>query len=184
VAVAFWAAIVLAVVGAAAAVGGTVWLQKNLVRPWTAARQRLTSQLSRGARLRQAVFVFVTLATLIGAVLGSINMPRYASLARHGRVTVATVVATDCPNHATFLYRFTSEDRSHSGRGNASSVRVPCEHLRPGDQVPVSYLPWDPNTSTVGDVHHHLVNEAVSVVLSATLFPLVIVGVLRSQGLI
>jgi len=111
-------------------------------------------------------------------------VPRYNRLARHGQIATARVSRLDCDNHATFLYEFSLDEQSYTGRGRASSVGLSGERLRPGDQVVVHFLPSDPIVSEAGDVRRDLASEIASVLAAATLVPALFVLVLCSRGLL
>jgi hypothetical protein len=172
------------IVGLLGAAGGaivSVPLTRYLRRA-AAGRVHATSQLTPGVRRRRQALVFLGLALVLGAGLGSLNLPTYLRLARHAEAIGATVIQPDCDNHATFTYRFVVGGRLYTGKGSAISVS--CERLRVGDQVEAYYLPGDPETNAPGNVRQALHNEVVSIVLAATVFPFFLILVLRWRGIL
>ena len=121
-------------------------------------------------------FAYVLMAAFLAIGLGSINLPRLRALAARGVVVHGSVVRTDCSNHNRVLYSFSAHQQSYAGSGTDVQGSIPCEAIRPGTPVTVTYLPTDPSVNVAGVLQSHLANEWLSVALAALVFPAFAIG--------
>src|SRR6185369_7066819 len=98
------------------------------------------------ANQRRFLFIayYASFAILIALKFGLANTLTYYRLMTAGVATQAAITGTTCSDRKTFAYRFTVGDNTYEGRGEEGFGISSCASLKPGDQVPVSYLGDEP----------------------------------------
>jgi Protein of unknown function (DUF3592) len=133
-------------------------------------------RITKRAAVLLMVLLYVVVACALAVVVGRFNVPRYWRMLNNGLATRATVTRTVCDNHGSVFYRFEAGGREYTGVGNAGFGTPECGYLKPGDQIVVYYLPWDPNVSLPGEIRDRWDNELISVLLVITIFPALVVS--------
>ena len=134
---------------------------------------------NKRALLLRTMVLYVILASVLAVIVGHFNIPRYWRMLHDGYATHAIVVRTACDNHGSVYYRFEVSGREYAGVGNAGFGTPECDHLKAGDQIAVYYLPSDPSVSLPGQIRDRWDNELISVFLAITIFPALIISVVR-----
>jgi hypothetical protein len=121
--------------------------------------------------------LWLVLAAAIGMVVGQ-NSLRYYRLHRAG--VAVQGVALETKPHLQILYRFEVRGRTYEGVGRTDMGRtdVGVTPLKPGEKVPVYYLPGTPEVNCLGDPHRLYSAEFPAALLASILFPSMIVGIL------
>jgi hypothetical protein len=133
--------------------------------------------------LRNAIWIgaaWLSLAAGIFFVLGRINLSVLFEIARNPVLTDATVVSTDCPNHASVYYAYVVSDRSCAGR---ASLGNKCNSLNKSDKMRIYFSSRVPCLSQADDPHAALVNELIFIGLAAFFFPAAIIAIVYSRGM-
>jgi hypothetical protein len=126
--------------------------------------------------MRNAIWIgaaWLCLAAGIFVVLGSINLSVLFEIARDPVSTDATVVLTDCANHATVHYSYEVEGQAYAGR---STLGNECKSLKKGDKIRIYFSRRSPALSEARDPHDALIGELTVIVLAAFFFPPAIIG--------
>ena len=112
---------------------------------------------------------WIALAAILALLLGRINVPTYLRLIKHGARTTATIVQSDCNNHARAFYTFSVGSRAYSG----SDVMwmFDCQPLHPGDGIPIYYDKTDPTASRAIEPQNGLVNDLIPIALACLMVP-------------
>ena len=117
--------------------------------------------------------VYAALALILGGVVSAVNMPRFSRVRSHGRAVQATVLRTDCANHAFVVASFKVSGVTYEAGGTAGFQNPECPEVKVGDAVLVFYLPSDPAVNVLGNVHERWNNEVISVLGAMLVLPLV-----------
>ena len=128
-------------------------------------------RITKRAAVVLMVLLYVVVACALAVVVGHFNVPRYWRMLNDGLATRARVMRTACDNHGSVFYRFEAAGREYTGVGNAGFGTPECGHLKPGDQIVVYYLRWDPNVNLPGEIRHRWDNELIFLLLVITIFP-------------
>ena len=121
----------------------------------------------------RAVFYFaaawVALATALASILGSVNVPTYIELIRHGERTIATIAETDCNNHEQATYTFTVGTIRFSSKN--VMWEYDCGSLHAGDVIQIYYDRNDPTISRAFEPHRGLVNDLIPIAFACLMAP-------------
>jgi len=128
------------------------------------------------ANQRRFLFIayYLSFAALIALKFGLVNTLTYYKLMTAGVATQAAITGTTCSEHKTFAYRFAIGDNTYEGRGEEGFGVPSCTSLKPGDQVPVSYLGDEPRTNAPGDPQAKFINGITLTAMSALFIPLIL----------
>jgi hypothetical protein len=140
--------------------------------------QPRTKPNKRAAVLR-TLLVYAVLASVLAVIVGHFSIPRYWRMLHDGQAASAVVVRTECDNHGSVYYRLEVSGREYVGVGNAGFGTPECDHLKAGDRIAVYYLLSDPNVSLPGRIRDRWDNELIFVLLASTIFPALIISVVR-----
>jgi len=102
--------------------------------------------------MKEAALVVVVIALAMGAAMTSM-LDEYTvlkKLERDGKQGAAAVTSTNCKQHGWIYW----ELRIPSGafRGDSNNCGVPCEDLRPGNELSVRYIEQEPTISECGSL--------------------------------
>ena len=108
--------------------------------------------------------VFTVCAILIGRTASERDWGRYLHLMQKGAESrgVVTKVETSPPCRAE--YNFVAAKRTYRGSSTVCGVRV-------GQQVRVTYLPYNPSVSCIGSPGERLADEIISSFFGGLFFP-------------
>jgi hypothetical protein len=101
-----------------------------------ARKMRLMKDLGTSALIGMLMVLSLWIAT---------PWQRDHALAEDGVAARGQVALPDCPNHATYIYRFDVNGREYRGRGGAG---MKCQRLRVGDPMSLWYLRTDPSINS------------------------------------
>jgi hypothetical protein len=112
---------------------------------------------------------------------GSLNVPAYSQLVKHGVQARGIVTKVTPKFHNTASYVYTVDGRSFDGRNQSWLPNVPVADLKPGDPVIVFYDPQNPSRSVLGNPRPMLENELAFVGLGAVTLPTVVICILANN---
>jgi hypothetical protein len=127
---------------------------------------------------------WLSLAAFFAILVGSLNVPTFLRLVRHGERATATIIQTDCKNHGQATYTFTVGTNRYSNTGNMGMVVANCGSLRPGDNIPIYYDATDPTVNRAAEPMAGLLNELIPIGLMCLIFPPAILFALRKEKII
>lgn len=128
------------------------------------------------ANQRRLLFIayYVSFAALIALKFGLGDCIAYYRIMTGGVAAQAAITGTTCSDHKTFAYRFTVGDKTYEGSGEEGFGIPSCAALKPGDQVPVSYLKDEPRTNVPGDPQSRFIDRITLVAMSALFIPVIL----------
>jgi hypothetical protein len=135
--------------------------------------------ITRRSAIVLTIALYVAVGAVLGIIVGHFNIPLYWRMLNDGQVARAVVLRTACDNHGSVFYRFEVTGREYTGVGNAGFRTPDCDHLKPGDQIDVYYLPSDPDVNLPGEIRDRWDNELISIFLVVTIFPALIISLVR-----
>lgn len=128
------------------------------------------------ANQRRFLFIayYLSFALLIALKFGLVNTLTYYRLMTTGVSTQAAITGTTCSDRKTFAYRYKVGDNTYKGSGEEGFGTPPCESLKPGDLVQVSYLRNEPRINVPGDPQARFLNGITLTAMSALFIPLIL----------
>ena len=126
--------------------------------------------------MNQRRWTFVLYYICAAAVISYLfrgDLPTSYRFVRHGIETQAVVTETSCKSSTPIRYTFTVNGIGYQGYGPARFGNPPCEGLKAGDPVIVSYLPSHPVSNMPGNPDEKFWTEVVGVAMAALFIPLV-----------
>jgi hypothetical protein len=137
-------------------------------------------------RLLAYAACWIGLALCIGALVGSLNIPKLYALATGGVRTQGSVLALKPANHRTVRYAYQVAGVTYEGAGTLGAGNPAFGSLTPGSPVLVHYVATNPGTSILGEPGPRLENEVSSVAMAMLVLPSLLILALvlarRRQG--
>ncbi len=160
---------------ALALAAGAAWPAPDLLAEIELRRARV----DRGRTAMAYAAVGALVFSVVAVGIGSLNVPEYWKLDRAGRLAAARVISVEPESHNSLRYSYTVGGSGYEGIGFIGDAgRDP----RPGAPITIHYASGEPSVSCLGDPHAHLVNEVVSVGMTATFLAVVALSLFRSLG--
>jgi hypothetical protein len=119
--------------------------------------------------------IWLILALIVAAWMGSINTPRFWQLTKHASRCQGTVTEVTIDDHNTVHYQYTLNNRVYTGQTQSGMPNPASGKLRIGDMVIVFFDPNAPSSSVLSAPEALLENEIISMGLAAVIIPSLIV---------
>jgi hypothetical protein len=108
------------------------------------------------------IMIWLILALIIAAGLGSLNTPTFWRLTKHAGHCQGAVTEVTADYHNTVRYQYTVNNRVYTGQTHTGTPNPAVEKLRSGDSLVVFFDPDDASTSVLQAPAVLLKNEIIS----------------------
>lgn len=129
-------------------------------------------------RLQKRVWIGAGFSFILVLITGSLNCPKLWRLYRQGVSSQGWITGLDRSNHNTVSYSFVVRTRTYAGSQQGFSGLAGASL---GNSLRITYLPQDPSISLADEPSERLENEAITVVLVGTVFPILMIIGLGSK---